>query len=197
MARLRQVYLWFLSLKDRFFRPSSRGFTTDEILARRFPTLPVHLATDIEKVPPSEDRGMFYYPCAVTLKDGSSRDCVYLAWARQWLQIWGPLPNQPLGEGFIDVRDIVDLRESSKRLPPEFANKLYEAGETGMGYTIFTVCFDDGSKVAFGTGTAIDFVEYPEGKSAADVTDVLPHVGQVGPDLRSTPKYQWAIFERP
>ena len=63
------------------------------------------------------------------------------------------------------------LAESPRRLPAQFANKLYKSGESGMGYTIFTVIFADGSRQAYGTGNAVDFISYPEGKGQMDVVD--------------------------
>jgi hypothetical protein len=170
----------------------------EEVLSRRFPPLPAQLASDLDKVPPSDDRGLLYYPCVVTLRDGSSRDFVYLAESRRWLRSWGPsFHSEPLGGRLIDVRDVIALKESLNRLPPVFANKLYEAGESGMGYTIFTVCFDDGSAVIYGTGNAVDFVRYPMGMSAGNVTNILPHEGRNEPGIRRTPDYCWCIFERP
>jgi hypothetical protein len=65
-----------------------------------------------------------------------------------------------------------------------------------MGYSIFTVCFDDGSTTAFSGGNAVDFIWYPDGKSAANITDVLPHVGLDHPGHRLRPEHYWCIFER-
>jgi hypothetical protein len=45
-------------------------------------------------------------------------------------------------------------------------------------HTIFTVVFADGSRQAYGTGNAVDFIRYPEGKGENDVIDVLPTRGE-------------------
>jgi hypothetical protein len=78
-------------------------------------------------------------------------------------------------------------------LPARFANKLYNAGESGMGYTIFTVVFSDGTKQAYSAGNAVDFIRYPEGKGPADVADVLPHEGRNEIQIR-VPEYYWCLY---
>jgi hypothetical protein len=173
------------------------GVTMEEVLARRFPLLPGHLASALERVAPSEDWPMLYYPCAATLKDGSVRDFVYLAEARLWLPTWGAGFHRHDNGRLIDVRDIADFRESDNRLPPKFANELYMYGVTGMGYVLFGVRFDDGSNVAYLAGNAVDFIHYPSGKSARNVMGVVPHQRSDQQDRQSAPSYYWSVFERP
>jgi hypothetical protein len=174
-----------------------RGFTLDEIMARRFPPIPAEIAAMLERVSPSNDRDTFYYPCSVSMKDGTEFPYVYFVEAQNWLPAWAPLPNTDLGEHHLDVRDIAELRECPDRLPPAFANRLYEAGESGMGYTIFTLCFSDGSRAPYCSGDVVDFVVYPDGKAATDVIDVIPHLGREEPHLHLSPTHRWCIFEWP
>jgi hypothetical protein len=179
-----------------------RGYTLAEMRAYhdtlRFPRLSKDAAAHLANIEPSMDRDLHYYPCAIELLEGASHDFVYLVEARSWLEHWGPPPYRPEdpNRAVLDVSKIISLRESPNRLPVSMANKLYEAGETGMGYTIFTVVFRDGLRLAFGTGNAVDFIQYPKGKSACDVEDVLPHVGRGQPGVQPAPKYVWAPFER-
>lgn len=177
-----------------------QGYTLEEVRAYhatlRFDHLSDGLASQLSGIEPSRHRRLTYYPCLVKLKDGSEVDRVYLVEARSWLQSWGPMPGGQSWSGrIIRVADIDSLRDSPSRLPANLANKLYLAGETGMGGTTFTVKFGDGTAVAFGTGNAVDFITYPAGKSAADVTDVLPHVGGRSGALVPAPSYSWAPFE--
>jgi hypothetical protein len=39
------------------------------------------------------------------------------------------------------MENVAEVRDSPRRLPARFANELYQHGESGMGYTIFTVVF--------------------------------------------------------
>ncbi len=73
------------------------------------------------------------------------------------------------------MKMLAEARDSPARLPARFANKLYRHGESGLGYTIFTVVFADGEKQACVTGNALDFIRYPHGKGPIDVVAVIPH----------------------
>jgi hypothetical protein len=82
----------------------------------------------------------------------------------------------------------------SYRLPPELATKLYAAGESGMGYCVFTVKFSDGSRRAYVTGNTVDFITPPSGLTAGAARKVYAHRGrdqspQPGPD------YYWCLFQ--
>jgi len=77
----------------------------------------------------------------------------------------------------ISVAEVVSLREGRSRLPPRFANELYAAGESGMGYAVFTVVFSR----CFGLLTG------------REVREVLPHVCREA-NSRYGPKYYWCIY---
>ena len=62
-----------------------------------------------------------------------------------------------------------------------------------MGYTVFTVVFKDGTRQAYITGNAVDFVRYPEGKGTEDVARVLPHEGRNAEPIRA-PEYYWCLY---
>jgi hypothetical protein len=178
-----------------------RGYTLEEVRAYhatlRFGQLTNELASQLSTIAPSRNGRRRYYPCSVRLTDGSEVDRVYLMEARSWLESWGPMPGGEARSGghVIQISDIDSIRESPSRLPARFADKLYLAGETGMGGTTFTVQFRDGTAVAFGTGNAVDFITYPPDKTATDVVDVLPHVGGGSGALLRAPSYSWAPFE--
>ena len=73
--------------------------------------------------------------------------------------------------------DLFSIKDSPSRLPVRFANELYRAGETGMGYLLFTIVFSWWPRrecVALGT---VGFVDYPRWRGPSAVKAVPPHVG--------------------
>ena len=159
---------------------------------RRYPSLNANLRRQLANIASADGVA---FPSSVKLKDGTLRERVYLASAAEWFVQWGVWPEDDPGKRSIDIRDVVSISDSQVRLPARFAAELYAAGESGMGYCIFTVMFDDGSRQAYATGNAVDFVDYPQGQSPATVAKVLPHVGRGDPSLRNGPEYHWCLFD--
>ena len=155
--------------------------------------LPGKLRDDLSAITPSTSGDLTYWPCAARMKDGTVLDCVYVVPEGPYIRQWGVYPQQDRGKRHISIADVEALSDSPTRLPARFANRLYKAGESGMGYTIFTVVFADDSNQAYGTGNAVDFICYPEGKSQSDVVDVLPHEGRNAEPIRC-PEYYWCLF---
>src|SRR3954464_3651003 len=137
-----------------------------------FPTLPDKLREDLKAIAPSIDGELSYLPCAARMRDGTVLTCVYVVPEGPYIRHWGVYPQQDRGKSHISLSDVEAFTESPRRLPAQFANKLYRSGESGMGYTIFTVVFSDGTRQAYGTGNAVDFIRYPGGKDSKDVIDV-------------------------
>jgi hypothetical protein len=160
---------------------------------QHIPKLPDKLRDDLSAITPSRDGDLTYWPCAARMKDETVLICVYLVPEGPYIKHWGVYPQQDRGKSYISLLDVDALAESPRRLPAQFANKLYMSGESGMGYTIFTVIFADGSRQAYGTGNAVDFIRYPEGKGLSDVVDVLPHEGRNAEPV-SSPEYYWCLF---
>lgn len=131
----------------------------------------------------------------VTLQDGTVLDRVYLAEAQPWFRHWGVWPEEDQGKRYLDLGSVTAIADSPSRLPAAVANTLYAEGESGMGYTIFTVQFRDGSSVAVVTGNAVDFIAYPPGQSMETVVNALPHVGRNDPHLTHAPPYHWCLYE--
>ena len=90
------------------------------------------------------------------------------------MKLWEGYWQTDDAKRLIQVEDVAEVRDSPTRIPARFANELYQQGESGMGYTIFTVVFSDGARQACVTGTGVDFIQYPPGKGPLDVTAVLP-----------------------
>ena len=168
-----------------------------------YPALSLHLREQLNAIPPSIEPivGLAYYPCCVTLHDGESLDRVYLVSQAPWIKLWGVYPSSDPGKSEVLASDLVSLAESPCRLPAPFATELYKAGESGMGYTVFTVVFKTTipflrRRKTYLTGGAVDFIAYPFGKGPKDVVSVLPHVGRRSASLarQVQPKYYWCLY---
>jgi hypothetical protein len=160
-----------------------------------YPPLSPELSTALAKITPIDGGGVVYWPCAALGRDGMWREAVYFAEASTWFRAWGLWPDEDTGKQEIAAEDVVDVRDSRLRLPARFAAQLYAAGESGMGYTVFEVGFADGSRVAYVTGNAVDFVTYPPGKGPEDVVAVYPHAGRTAAHT-SAVNYFWCLFSR-
>jgi len=160
----------------------------------RYPNLPPAFRSQLNSITPSVDGDLKYFPCLVRLNDGTEVDRVYLVSEAPYITHWGVYPGQDHAKAEIRLSDVASLTESPSRLPPQFANELYKAGESGMGYTLFVVVFTDGTRQAFQTGNAVDFIEYPEGKVPHDVSAVLPHEGRNDKGRKNAPDYCWCIY---
>jgi hypothetical protein len=160
----------------------------------RYPKIAADLRAQLARIPAAGDYGLEYPPCDVRLKDGRRLSHVYVVPEDRYIQVWGVWPEDDEGKRSVQIEEVVEICESADRLPAKLAAKLYAAGESGMGYCIFTVVFDDGSRLPFVSGNAIDFIEYPQGKGPANVVDVIPHEGRNEPDLRKAPDYYWCLY---
>jgi hypothetical protein len=110
-----------------------------------------------------------------------------------YLRWWGVYPEDDRGKQSVNIKDVVKVENSPTRLPARFANQIYDHGESGMGYTIFTVVFSDGQRQAYGTGNAVDFIRYPNGKGPDDVSSVLPHEGRNAQPVMA-PDWYWCLY---
>jgi hypothetical protein len=118
---------------------------------------------------------------------------VYVVEESAFLAMWGNDPNRPL----LDVTEVASIEDSPVRLPAALANLVYGAGESGMGYNIFTVHLRDGRTVPFLTGNAVDFPDWPPGIEPAEAVSVEPHVGRDQfREGRSggSPGYVWCLY---
>jgi len=158
----------------------------------RYPMLPSRLRPQLESIVPSRDGDLKYYPCRAILTNGITLDCVYLVFEVPYLKHWGSYPGEDSGTSETLLADIASLTESPARLPPDFANQIYRAKESPSGDLLFTLVFSDGSRQSYQTGNAVDFIDYPPGQSAQDVTGVLPN--EASGERRGSPPYSWCLF---
>ena len=174
------------------------GLWHEELLERLItysPLLP-HIREALKTIEPSHDRQMVYFPCRAVLKSGEACDTVYIVdtdTEEPYIKYWGVYPENDRGKRWIRMEDVAEVQESPIRLPAQFANEIYKNGESGMGYTIFTVVFADGTQQACVTGNAVDFIVYPIGKGPNDVAAVIPHEGREA-SLVNSPEWYWCLY---
>jgi len=161
----------------------------------KYAPLTATISRQLEEIEPSISGSLKYYPCAARLANGDSLACVYVVWDETYIKVWGVYPEQDGGKSWIRIEDVREIVESPRRLPAKFATELYQQGESGMGYTIFTVVFSDGSRQAYVTGNAVDFIRYPGDKGPADVVKVLPHEGR-NTEMVKAPEYYWCLYSK-
>jgi hypothetical protein len=146
--------------------------------AGRVPRITAHLAGALARVVPSCDQELEYRPCRVKLRSGEWRDRVYVQEATSYLSHWGIWPWEDRDKDYLPLDDVVEIDDSPTRIPAHVATSIYAAGESGMGYCIFTLVTADGRRIACMTGNAVDWVDLPSGVSPRDVVDVSPQEGR-------------------
>ena len=146
------------------------------------------------RVTPSKDWAMEYRPCQVTLKNGDIIDNVFIQEEEIYLKAWGVMPDSDPGKRFVLIEEVSDIRESPNRIRPELANKIYKAGESGMGYSLHKLILDNGQTIDICTGNAVDFVSLPNGLTVKNIKDVLPHQAS-RKNFMKGPEYYWCLFK--
>jgi hypothetical protein len=169
---------------DQYRKAGSLGITK----------IPANLNEQLHQVSPSFDSQMEYYPCRVTLESGEILNNVYVAEVKRYLKVWGILPGEDPAKKSVLISNVIKIEESPNRLPPNLATKLYKCGESGMGYTVFTLVLNNGQQIPIVTGNAIDFVDLPNGFNTNDIMDVIPHEGRNN-NPQHGPTYDWCLYE--
>jgi hypothetical protein len=159
----------------------------------RYNPLPDHIREALGQITPSKDGELEYFPCRVTLDSGQELNNVYIEPEDSYMKVWDVYPEEDGGKKSVRIEQVIRVDESPSRLPAQIANEIYRNGESGMGYTVFTIVFADGSRQACVTGNAVDFIDYPDGKGPADVLEVLPHEGR-DKDLVRAPEWYWCLY---
>ncbi len=160
----------------------------------RYSLLPRHIQESLQGIEPTQDGELTYFPCSITLTSGEVLDTVYFMPERPIMKLWDAYLQSDGAQRLIRMEDVAEVRDSPTRLPARFANELYQQGETGMGYTIFTVVFSDGTRQACVTASGLDFIRYPHGKGSLDVTAVIANEGREDKSLVKAPASYWCIY---
>lgn len=154
-----------------------------------FEVLPPNLASQLALVPKSRDGSLEYAPCLVRLRTGEVLPRIYVAEESAFFALWGDDPRRT----YLDVSEIDSIEDSPFRLPASLANVVYEAGESGMGYSIFTVHLRDGRSLPFLAGNAVDFPDWPSDVDPRDAIAIEPHVGREHVGGANTGSAPWGL----
>jgi hypothetical protein len=130
----------------------------------------------------------------VTLINGDKLDNVYVQEEQDYLKAWRVMPDADPGKRYVLIENVTEIRESPNRLPPVLANKIYNAGESGMGYCLYKLVLDNGKTIDVCVGNAVDFIALPEGMTTKNIKDVLPHEAS-RENFVLGPKYYWCLFK--
>jgi len=173
----------------------------------RAPVINATLYNMLKQIEPSRDGDIAYYPCQVILNNGDTHDRVYVVEERTYIKHWGVYPEDDKGKRGISISQVDDIKESPYRLPVKLANKIYKAGESGMGYCVFTLVMKNGDHITFVTGNAVDFVDLDPKYSYRDIAGILPNKGieklqdknhqWLNAPYTSGADYIWCLFNPP
>lgn len=148
-----------------------------------------NVASMLQNIQPSiADNGLRLYPCEVQTDDGVTHRRVYVVNAKEYIRYWCEWPWIDTHKMWLPAERIQTLKSSRDRLPVSFANTLYAAGESGMGYCAFSVELHDRRQLYYITGNAVDFLCWPSDVGPEDVISVHPHVRR--------PARWWTSFKR-
>lgn len=161
---------------------------------RDYPPLPSELRARLDLIPSTTNFGVTYRPCPVGLLGGTWVDCAYVVEAQSYIKAWGIWPDQDDEKGEVSIQDVSRIEPSPHRLPAPMAQRLYDAGESGMGYVLFEITYQDGSRSAHVAGGAVDFVTLAPGKTTDDIADVVPHGGRNKRRNLPAPEYYWCLY---
>src|SRR4051794_35174533 len=104
------------------------------------------LTEAFRKIEPSNTNHEILRPCTIILRNGTVVPKVLASEdARGFQTDWWIHPDE-----------VAEVRPSIERMPAPLAKKLYSAGESGMGYEIFTMVLKSGETLVFVTGNIVD-----------------------------------------
>lgn len=176
---------------------TTRNQTPHTPAKRNYPKLSDEQANQLKSIVPVTDptTGIQYYPCAVRLLNGDTKDCVYLVESNAYIHTWGFWPEDSSGtQKPIGISSVVKIFESPHRLPQTIAQKIYGGGESSMGGVIFELEFTDGSVQSYEAGNAVDFIPLPEGKRMDDISEVCLHAGSNKPNRSEALPHYWCFY---
>ena len=150
---------------------------------------------ELSEIAFSKDGSFKYYPCQVKMINGEEIDNVYIVEENSYRKSWGTMPDEDSGKKYILIENVESITESPNRLEPRLANKIYEAGESGMGYCLFKIVFENGEKFDVASGNAVDFMPMINGMTAKKIVDVLPHEGS-RKNFVNGPEFYWCLYKK-
>ena len=157
------------------------------------------LLKQLKNIIPSNNRTIAYYPSQIKLRNGDIIDRVYIIDFKDYMKLKNNI--LPEDDNAIDIKNVINIQESPLRLPVQLANKMYKAGESGMGYCIFTLVLKGGKTLPYMMGNMIDFPNLPKEILPLFITDIIPHIGRecfsekTDDPYKKSAKYYWCIFK--
>ncbi|MBI4229262.1 MAG: hypothetical protein HY608_00345 [Planctomycetes bacterium] len=145
------------------------------------------LTAALRAIEPSRSYGEVLRPCTLILHDGTT---VVRALASEEARGFHT-------DWWIHPDEVAEVRLCPFRMPAHLATRLYAAGESGMGYEIFTMDLRSGQSLVFVTGNVVDFPDLPDGITTDDVLDVHPHEDReraVRESYRGSAVFRWFYF---
>lgn len=164
---------------------------------KKAPIISSDLLEQLRRVAPSTDGMMEYRPCLVRLKDSRELDRVYVVEEDAYLSVWGVYPEDDHGKSSVNLNDVASIEDSPTRLPAAIANRIYEAGESGMGYCTFHLVLRDGRALSCVTGNAVDFVNLPPGVTSDVIVDVRHERVDTRYQYCPAADYHWCLYRLP
>src|ERR1700736_2218064 len=92
---------------------------------RQYPELTQELKRQLDRIMPSVNGSVDYFPCSVTLTSGDGVDLVYIVDAESYINAWGVWPDEDRGKRAIQIQQVREIKPSPKRLPLNFAQQMY------------------------------------------------------------------------
>jgi hypothetical protein len=118
---------------------------------------------------------------------------VYVAECESYIRSWGVWPNEDEAKKYVLIEDVASIENSPVRLPAHLANKMYRAGESGMGGCVFTLILKDKRCLPQISGNAVDFPSLPDGVTPDMIMDLIPHEGREESPSEG-PDYYWCLY---
>ena len=148
---------------------------------------------DLSGIEPSEiEPGTRLYPCSACLNDGSRVERVYFITRETSKRLFGQERPEQISGRWVDPGIVASVVECPTRLPPQFANQIYGAGESRMGCYLFTLVFSRWYRRKYLVGGFIDFLTFPRAHGPSEIKEVILHVGASQPS--PMPEYAWCVY---
>lgn len=131
---------------------------------RKIPRLPNHLDKLVREHSSEE-----YFACDLITTKGEKVERVYLYSADSYLKEWGVWPEKNME---IPLSDVLEIVASKNSLPIEIVQKIIAKGETGMGYSSFTLIDQTGLEYPVLSGNLVNYIALPSSVSPNSIVDL-------------------------